>query len=72
MAEQMNDHDRHENSEQQFMRKVLERLDELVMVGQQSLATQNETLKAIQALAPQTTEKIGNVFGTPVPINKEK
>lgn len=64
--DETNFHPQHE-----YQRQVLERLNELVMVGQQNLVKQDAILKAIQALAPQTTETIGVVMLPPVPI-KEK
>ncbi len=56
MADQLNDERaympdeterHHENPEQRFMRQVVERLDELVLIGQNSLVTLNGILKAV-------------------------
>jgi hypothetical protein len=60
----------HENPQERFIRQVVERLDELVLIEQQDSVKQDAILKAIQALALQTTETAALKFGAPAPKEK--
>ena len=62
MDDQSSDTRHHETPEQRFMRQVMERLDELVMIGQQSLVVQNGILKAVTPAPQKPTEVLGVLY----------